>query len=638
LPCTYDDLIYFVAPASQHTGTAILQMAGYEGSFVNSQYDGADGTVFNFDGTYEPSTNSVAGNVESLKNPVPLATQLFTDFGNLGTDKEQYRGTLEPRAGRRYDDFDGLIPFCQTMALPTPTLITQIGAKMHVDQWMRCAAMYSLCGLDDCYMTGGLQHNFRVWVPKNGTGIQALPWDMDFVFNKATNSPAIQTSGNLRRLMDNSGAARRAYYGHLQDICNTVFETGYMTPWFAHYGSVVGQSMSSRASYVSARRASILSALPGNVPFAITTNGGAAFTVNTPTTALAGTGWINIREFRRADTGEVLPATWTSDSAWQLTVALSNGENPLVIKAYNFQGTEVGSASITITSTSTVPRPRDFLRVTELMYHPAAPTGLELNASVDSEDFEFIELRNIGTQQLDISGCEFDEGVDFTFGANTLLAAGENILVVRNLAAFRARYGDGPRVAGVYGPNDALNNGGETLTLREALGALIQSFAYSNTGAWPIEADGGGRSLIAIAPHATLDRSAPENWRSSTATGGNPNGADATTFAGPAMADADGDGLSAFLEYALGMSDTAPNAAPTEVVAEGGHLLFTFQRAAAADDVAYSLEAAETLGTWGPADAVRLSATTNAGVITETWQVIPNGPKFFVRVKVASRP
>ena len=80
-----------------HTGTAILQMAGYEQTFVDSQY-GGDGSIFNLDGTYEPSTTT-DGNVESLKNPVPLATQLQTDFTNLGADKEQYRGPLELRAG-----------------------------------------------------------------------------------------------------------------------------------------------------------------------------------------------------------------------------------------------------------------------------------------------------------------------------------------------------------------------------------------------------------------------------------------------------------------------------------------------------------------------------------------------------------
>jgi hypothetical protein len=637
LPCTYDDLVYLVAPSAIHTGTAILQMAGYEGTFVDSQYGGKDGTIFNLDGTYEPSSTSVPTDVESVKNPVPLAGQNNSDFTDFGTDKEIYRGQLEPRAGRTYDDFSGLIGFSQTMALPTAQLVAQIGTRMDVDQWMRCAALYSLCGLEDCYMTAGFQHNFRVWVPKDGTGIQALPWDMDFIFYRASNSAAILCGGNLRRIIDNSPAARRAYYGHLQDMCNTVFDAGYMTPWLTHYGTVVGQSMAGRASYISARKATIMSLLPVIPAFAITTNGGANFMVTTPTTLLTGTGGINVREFRRTDTGQVLDATWTGDTTWQLTVALNNGDNPITIQAYDFQGTPAGNASITINSSTTLPRPRDFLRVTEVMYHPAPPVGDEANASVDEEDFEFIELRNVGTQPLDISGCKFVEGIDFTFGASTSLAAGENILVVRNVAAFRARYGPSPRVAGAYGPADALNNDGETLTLNEASGALIQSFAYGDGDGWPGEADGDGYSLVAISPQTALDRNLAQNWRASTTVGGNPNSSDAAVFSGTATADADGDGLNAFLEFAMGTSDTVPNAAMTHLVPDGANYLFTFQRAANADDLVYSLEAAGTLPNWGPANATRVSATTLAGVVTETWRVVPTPGAFFVRVKVGTR-
>ena len=80
---------------------------------------------------------------------------------------------------------------------------------------------------------------------------------------------------------------------------------------------------------------------------------------------------------------------------------------------------------------------------------------------------KFLELRNIGAEALDIGGSYFDAGVAFTFAAGTTLAAGESIVLVRNLAAFQARYGAVPRVAGSYAPS-SLANAGETLTLRDA--------------------------------------------------------------------------------------------------------------------------------------------------------------------------
>lgn len=638
VPCTYDDLIYFIAPNGTHTGTAILQMAGYGGEFVSSQF-GGDGTVFNLDITYEPATTT-DGNFESLKNPVPLAAHVFSDFTNLGADKEQYRGQLEPRAGGRRDDFTGLIPFCQAMGDTSPAFAANIAARMDVDEWMRCAAIYSLFGIGDAYMTGGLQHNLRVHVPSDGMDVSALAWDMDFVHSAASNSPAILVGGNLLRVMNSVPGARHAYYGHLHDLCQTVFNSAYMTPWLAHYGSVVGQSFTGNASYIDSRRTSVLAQLPANVAFAITTNGGADFSVGTASTTLAGGGWVNVREIRRSDTGAAMPLTWTSDTAWQTDVALNFGTNPLTLAAYDHTGVQVGTDTITITSTLPAPVPRDSLRITELHYNPADPVGGEAAASSDNDDFEFIELRNIGTQPLDITGCAFTAGVDYIFPATTTLAAGEYIHVVRHVAAFRARYGNGPRVAGAYGPADGLVNSGETVTLRDATGAVIQSFAYGDDLPWPDNADGGGHSLVAIAPNFPLDRNVASSWRASATANGNPSASDAATFTGTPTDDADSDGLNAFLEYTLGRSDATPDAAVMALQREpAGTCLLTFSSLLNADDAVLSIETATNLPAFNPVAATLIASSQAGTLLTQTWRISPpvGASQFFVRVRATSR-
>src|SRR5262249_48960762 len=83
VPAPYLDLCYFISPRTIHTGTAILQLAGYGNRFVSEQYDEA-ASVFNMDATYEPGTLVVPGDPESPKLPVPLQTQLDTDFTDLG--------------------------------------------------------------------------------------------------------------------------------------------------------------------------------------------------------------------------------------------------------------------------------------------------------------------------------------------------------------------------------------------------------------------------------------------------------------------------------------------------------------------------------------------------------------------------
>jgi hypothetical protein len=639
VPCTYDDLVYLIVPNSAHTGTAILQMAGYGSEFVESQF-GDGGTVFNMDGTYEPSTTT-DGNAESLKNPVPLASQISSDFTDLGADKEQYRGQLDPRSGRRRDDFAGLIAFCKAMAAPNAQLGVQVGTKMDVDEWMHCAAIYSLWGIADCYMTAGFPHNLRLHVPSDGKNITALPWDMDFVMFSAPTSPAILAGGNLLRVINNVPGARHAYFGHLHQLCSTTFTAAYYNTWLQHYGSVVGQTMTGAATYIEARRTSVLSQLPASATFAITTNGGADFSVNASTTLLTGTGWINVREIRRTDTDAPLNITWLTDTTWQASVALKFGENPITLIAYDFGGLPIANDSVQISSTLPTPSPRDFLRITEVHYHPAEPlTALELAASTDADDFEFVELQNMGTETLNIGDCQFTAGFDYQFPIDTLLAAGESIVVVRNVTAFQARYGNTIRVAGPYGPADRLSDDGETITLRDASGAIIQSFAYRNTNLWPVNADQAGHSLVAIAPQLPLDRTLATHWRSSVSVGGNPGGSDAAVFSGSPTDDADKDGLNAFLEHALGTSDTIPDSSILNLTLEpGGTVLISFSARLNADDVDLKIEMGGTLTNFGPANGTRVQSTQTGATLIQTWRLTPPLPagKFFTRLRAASR-
>ncbi|MFW5830155.1 MAG: lamin tail domain-containing protein, partial [Planctomycetota bacterium] len=59
------------------------------------------------------------------------------------------------------------------------------------------------------------------------------------------------------------------------------------------------------------------------------------------------------------------------------------------------------------------------IRITEIHYHP-----------IDGEQYEFIELHNIGTQNVDLSGARLEDAVDFTVPDGTNLAPGAYALVV----------------------------------------------------------------------------------------------------------------------------------------------------------------------------------------------------------------
>ena len=71
---------------------------------------------------------------------------------------------------------------------------------------------------------------------------------------------------------------------------------------------------------------------------------------------------------------------------------------------------------------------RENLRISEIMYNP-----------VDGDNFEYVELINIGTAAIDLTGARFTKGISFAFGP-TRLAANARIVVVKDLASFASRY------------------------------------------------------------------------------------------------------------------------------------------------------------------------------------------------------
>lgn len=159
------------------------------------------------------------------------------------------------------------------------------------------------------------------------------------------------------------------------------------------------------------------------------------------------------------------------------------------------------------------------LIVTEMHYNPLPPSGNE--KAVDAQEFEFIELRNVGPREIDLNGVKFTAGItfDFTNSAVTYLAAGSYVVVVKNVEAFRSRYGSAPLVAGTMGSTN-LSNGGETVTLKGATNETIFEFTYDDAAPWPTSPDGGGPSLVRVEPLADVKDAA--SWRASTETGGSP--------------------------------------------------------------------------------------------------------------------
>ena len=147
------------------------------------------------------------------------------------------------------------------------------------------------------------------------------------------------------------------------------------------------------------------------------------------------------------------------------------------------------------------------LRITEIMYHPKASNQ------------EFIELKNIGIETINLNLVSFTNGIDFTF-PSLELAPGEHVAVVQDRGSFEARYGQNVNVAGQY--SGRLDNAGERITLEDAAGRAILNFRYED--GWRSITDGEGFSLTII-DAANPDLSswdAKDSWRPSAYAGGSP--------------------------------------------------------------------------------------------------------------------
>ena len=163
------------------------------------------------------------------------------------------------------------------------------------------------------------------------------------------------------------------------------------------------------------------------------------------------------------------------------------------------------------------------LRITELMYNPAGAPEAE---GTNSDDFEFVELKNIGVEVLDLHFVSFTEGVIFDFEDSdvTLLGPGEFVLVVKSRTAFALRYGLGlsDRIAGEY--SGRLSNGGEAIRLVDSWNGTILEFEYSDD--WFDLTDGRGHSLVVKDPVGTdpHDWGRQSTWQASAQMDGSPGG------------------------------------------------------------------------------------------------------------------
>jgi len=153
----------------------------------------------------------------------------------------------------------------------------------------------------------------------------------------------------------------------------------------------------------------------------------------------------------------------------------------------------------------TVYNPTDLI-ISELNYHPI------------EEQLEFIELKNIGSETIDLGTCSFTVGVLYGFPQGATIEPDKFIVLASDRTEFENKYG--------FKPFDeftgALNNKGERLVLSKNNIEVIYDLRYDDKTPWPLKADGKGGTLVPVDPTTKVNYQQPVYWRSSAQLNGSP--------------------------------------------------------------------------------------------------------------------
>ena len=548
----YDDIGFLLANNRGHSHEVLVQLARYENLYLNEQFEnGSDGTKFEVDDVTVPS----GGGREGLKTGTEVNTG--QDIGGTGNalanqrdNPEFYRAHILIKSNRAKDDYASIARLAQAIHLNGDELFEATNEVMDVDLWMRHYAHQSFLGAWDTYGFGRPK-NLRIFIRPSDEKAVPLMWDCD----RCPMDRAIKQRVGVSRLDEIRDIPHnlRLYWGHMNDFLNTSFTNEYVAEWAGHFGALAGgRSHGADGDFneiVSKMRSRIPEAIRDmerdipRVDFEITTNDGNDLETDQSSILLEGKGWVDIRHMRVAGVDSPLSDVfWPDEDEWQVTLPLTPGANAITLEAIDYRGNLISTDTINVTSTA-VTSPVNSLRVTEVHFNPSDPTTAEAELGFDNNnDFEFIEVTNIGSQTISLNGVSLDrveidgneEGVDFDFslGAITELEPGARVVVVEDAAAFAARYGTEIPVAGQWA--GGLGNNSETVTL-SANGLAFNQFAYSDT--WYEAADGNGSSLEIFDASADLAQwNTAEGWRASAAIDGTPGAAPVVP------GDANGDG------------------------------------------------------------------------------------------------
>jgi len=125
-------------------------------------------------------------------------------------------------------------------------------------------------------------------------------------------------------------------------------------------------------------------------------------------------------------------------------------------------------------------RPDNQPLITELCYMPNTENG----------EVEYVMLSNVGTDDIDLTGYSFAQGINFAFPEGVLLPAGESLYVVSTQPET-----DTNQMLWQW-DSGKLANEGETIELISQEGITVDQVSYKPTAPWPVVANGANAIVL----------------------------------------------------------------------------------------------------------------------------------------------
>ena len=163
-----------------------------------------------------------------------------------------------------------MIAVAQAFSKTGSEFLTEIESVIDVNQWLRSFAAGTLAAPGDNYITNNTWHNARFFERPEDGKVLYFPWDLDFAFTIASNSPLV-ANGDLSKLLQ-SPTNEHHFLGNVHDIVSTSFNAAYMTDWVNYYNSLLPNlNISDLSGFINDRANFALSQLPASTDFLLTT-------------------------------------------------------------------------------------------------------------------------------------------------------------------------------------------------------------------------------------------------------------------------------------------------------------------------------------------------------------------------------